>query len=92
MLLAKQPRFCWPKVLYCVSLNKPRITKDFGWTSYFSTKYLGKAKMLNKKLPVRRRQIDVRYVKKNVYVLEGSYDKRSTAVLNKYFKIHAMYR
>lgn len=92
MLLVNQPKFCWPKVLYYVCTNKPRIT-EFGWSTYYSTKYLGKAKMLNQKLPIRRRQIDVRSkIKKLPYVLEGSYDKRSTAILNKYFKIHARYR
>lgn len=81
-----QPKFCWPKVIYYVSLNKPKATEINGystWSDYISTKYLGKAKILNKKLPVKYRQIDVRSrVKRNLktdklpYVLKGSYDKR----------------
>lgn len=71
-----QPKFYWPKVLYYVSLNKP-IQTPLYWKSYICTKYLGKAKMLNKKLPIKYRQIDVRsrFIKLP-YVLEGSYDKR----------------
>ena len=73
MLSLNQPKFCWPKVLYYVSLNKPIQTPLY----LISTKYLGKAKMLNQKLPVKIRQIDVRsrFIKLP-YVLEGSYDKR----------------
>lgn len=76
MLSTNQPKFCWPKIQYYVSLNKPRVT-EFGWSNYCSTKYLGKAKMLNKKLPLKYRQIDVRskFIKQG-YVLEGTYDKR----------------
>ena len=86
MLLVNQPKYCWPKVLYYVSLNKPKYIEINGWIcwqDYISTRYLGKARMLNKKLPVKYRQIDVRSrAKKNLktdkipYALEGSYDKR----------------
>lgn len=73
-------KYCWPKVLYYVSLNKPKAIEINGystWSDYISTKHLGKAKMLNKKLPVKIRQIDVRsrFIKLP-YVLKGSYDKR----------------
>ena len=77
--MLKQPRFCFPKMQYYVALNKlTRFEKNnlVFWQNYCSTKYIGKAKMLNQKLPLALRQIDARPWLKQSYVLEGSYDKR----------------
>ena len=64
-------RHCWSKVRYYVQLKKWKQVAD-GSRNFEATASLARAWMLVKKLPVKRRQIDVRGIGKP-YVLEGSW-------------------
>jgi len=63
--------FCWCKTQYYVRTSwKQRYS---GWSNYVQTPSLARARMLNQKLKVKHRQIDVRTKGKKPYVLEGSW-------------------
>lgn len=68
-------RRCWPRKRYYVSLRRFRRDPRGGWSNYIATPSLPRARMANAKLPVKRRQIDVRIRGSRIkpYVLEGSW-------------------
>ena len=64
-------KFCWCKKQYYVRTDwKFRYG---GWSNYIATPSLARARMLNQKLKVKHRQIDVRIKGRKPYVLEGSW-------------------
>ena len=64
-------KFCWyKKQCYVRTSWKFRYG---GQSNYTATPSLARARMLNQKLKVKHRQIDVRIKGKKPYVLEGSW-------------------
>ena len=62
---------CYPKKLYYVMCRWIEVKN--GSRNYVRTPSLGRARYYAKKLKLKVRQIDVRQMGKNAYVLQGSW-------------------
>ena len=66
-------RHCYPRTYYSVGLNYWKKFTDGGGINFMQTPRLARARVAAKKLPLKRRQIDVLVKGQKPYVLEGSW-------------------